>query len=403
MSLTSASAMASVSHYEGFGGATKLTNAVSVPLLLPGGATPYAVWCPQMETCLMKAGVETRDYKVPIAEWDRLVLSVERFAAAEEAAAIAALTQSDQITRAGDPSSTKAVKAENTTPQEAKVSDLVSRKLVLALVKRSRHAYGLLYTAMPEDLRLLAGQVSRGYAYGLWSMLKERYESTRDDNIADVWTRYTQLSQGEEEPYDAYMARVDEVTKLLVGAGQEPPSGLRCVILLGRLQPMYEPAVLVLKATKLKDSKKEIDWSEIKQFILDHERQKLRVGDASLLSSDERALAARSFGASRRHDGQGDTHSDGSRDRRSERKRDMSKVKCFKCNEFGHMARDCEMHERDSEFAGDQEDDYQEENREERASYRKKAPARRYREQDSDEEYERGRANSVREVIEYLF
>lgn len=301
---------------------------------------------------MMRAKIEARDYLVPLSggapAWIALVARVAANQAGEERDAIDAVMGKPKAST-GD-SDASAMKQEPMMVKDT-ASDAAARKLVASLVARSKQAFTMIWDAIPEDIRLLTGDVPPGYAYGLWALLKERYESTRDDNIADVWSRYTALAQEPNEAYDAYMARVDKVTALLVGAGQEPPSGLRGIILLSRVQPMYEPAVLVLKATTLRDTTKTVDWSAVKTFMLDHERQKLRAGDASASGSDERAMAARSFSDTRRTGGSqgaaaGSTHGS------SAPARDLSKLQCFNCYGYGHYARDCPKPIRKQDGAG---------------------------------------------------
>ena len=175
----------------------------------------------------MRANVETRDYKEPIAGWIALVSAVESDAAAEEADALARLLggtplmkdeHRDALAKSSS-SSSSAAKSSSASSASTPLS-AADRKLLTALVNRSRRAYGFLYAAIAPDIRELIADVPQGYAYGLWSLLQRRFESNSDDNIADVWTRYVSLAQEPNEAYDAYMARVDKVTALLKGAGQ---------------------------------------------------------------------------------------------------------------------------------------------------------------------------------------
>ena len=309
-----------------YGGTT--TRSHAVPLLRPDGDTPYSVWRPQMETCLMRYGVQTRDYKTESKDWISLVASVEDAAAAEEKAAMARLSSAS---------------SGSSIPTTKKKADAVStesddRKLLTAMVNRSRYAFGLLYAALTDDIRALIEKVPPGYAFGLWSLLEDRFQSKRSDNVADHWMQYMNLAQEQGELYDSYMTRVDKITTILEGAGQLPPTGIRQVMLLHRLQPMYKPATLALVASGRVSEQKAVDWSVVKTFMQDYERAEIRANDPSLSGDgDGRAMAAfRSSGA--RQGRGGSNGSFGS----FGRGRDMSKVQCYECDEFGHIARDCD-------------------------------------------------------------
>jgi hypothetical protein len=122
-------------------------------------------------------------------------------------------------------------------------------------VARMRKAFALLYQALADELRVLVAGVPQGYAYGLWSWLESRYQSTEQDSIGDLWEEFTQLEQEEEESFDAYKARVDRTNLLLDHAKDKPSAGLYAHRLLRKLRPNYNAAVLALNASgRLKDA-----------------------------------------------------------------------------------------------------------------------------------------------------
>ena len=53
------------------------------------GGLPHSVWRPQMQTFLMRQGIEDRDYSGPFPEWKAVVESIAADEQAEELAAIA--------------------------------------------------------------------------------------------------------------------------------------------------------------------------------------------------------------------------------------------------------------------------------------------------------------------------
>src|SRR5579875_2653339 len=56
-----------------------------------GGGLPHSLWRPQMQTFLMRAGIEERDYTEEIPQWKELCAAVQDDARAEETDAVAVL------------------------------------------------------------------------------------------------------------------------------------------------------------------------------------------------------------------------------------------------------------------------------------------------------------------------
>lgn len=312
------------------GGGSDTANARNVPLLRPEAGMPYSVWRTEMETYMMRAGIEKCEYKEAIPEWSQLIQIVEFNAANELRQAMDQLLNRVKVEAGGSSSSIS-------TNKKVEDATAASRKLVVKLVNSSKRAYGLLYTALAADLRALIEEVPQGYAYGLWELLEDRFESKRDDNVADHWMRFISLAQDPNEAYDTYMARVDKVTSLLDGAGQTPHAGLRKVILLDRLLPKYKPASLAYLASKRLNANKEIDWLDVKTFMFDHERQMNRDDGASASTDADRAMAARAAHPPNNRGGAGGPWNN----QTNQPPHDMSKVKCYNCNGLGHMSRSC--------------------------------------------------------------
>ena len=285
--------------------------AVAVPQLAATGVG-YAAWCPAMENALMRAGVTARDYKENLADgcdWTTLVAAVERWATDDEATSIAyALGR-------GKPASSSSSSTESTAAQKE------ARRGATDSVGRTKKAYTMLYDALPGELRRLVAHVAQGDARTLWTWLKTRFQSTEQDNIGDLWDKFTSLSQTSEETFDEYKARVDEVYALLGHASDKPSAGLYAHRLLWKLSARYTPAVLALKASgKLKDATK-IDWNDVTSFINNHERSEHRLLGND--DADERAMAATTRQARRNGNATTETRH------------------CFNCNERGHLSRDC--------------------------------------------------------------
>jgi hypothetical protein len=315
-----------------------------VPKLVPGR---YAEWRPQMETALMRAGIAARDYRVENPDWAELTAAVDEWTQSDERASI-----NFALGRGAGSSSSKGA---GPTSAEKEM-----RRGATEAVARTKRAYALLHQALPEDLRRLVEQVPQGYAYGIWSWLEKRFQSTDQDNVGDLWEEFTSLSMEEDEFFDVYKARVDRVFGLLAHAKDKPSPGLYAHRLLWKLTPIYRPAVLALKASgKLKDAAK-IEWDEIVAFIDNHERSERR-----LTMTEERtfglAAAAAAAAAAREN-----RHGQGERRRRDD-------VKCFNCGEHGHFARSCRQ-PRKAREREEQDDSTEEEEHEYHSKERKQAP-----------------------------
>ena len=292
-----------------------------------GNGSGYAVWRPLMETFLMRAGIETSDYKEEISQWLELERCVQQDRRANEKAAMAKLLAASSIDSSSSSSAAKGV--------SLSADQLQAKQLVAEMMKRARRAYGLLYAALPDELRLLVKEVPQGYAFGIWSFLEKRFQNTEQDNVADLWERFTALEQSGEESFEDYKARVDEVKALLVHAKQGPPDGLYTHRLLWKLQPRYDQAVLALKASgKITDAEK-IDWVEIASFLFNHERSQSRLNGSSSELTGERSMAARRGNKVFKLSGSSSStasHTQGGAG---------TGITCYGCGEVGHMKREC--------------------------------------------------------------
>src|SRR6476661_6297557 len=275
-----------------------------------GAGVPHALWRPQMQTFLMRHGIEERDYAREIAQWRALAAAVEARAEADEEDAIALV-----LGNALAP-----VKAEAQTAEQAKAKQRVSE-----LIGRSRKAFGFLYAALPADLRPLVADVPQGYAFGIWSFLEKRFRSTEQDSVMALWERLTTMRQETDETHDVYKARVDSVVELLKHAQQAVAPGLYTSLLLWRLQPRYSTAVLTLKTGERLKDPASIDWPYVAEYMAQYERSQMGLGDSTNSSAGDRVMAARGRPSTHSGNGSGASASKPA----SGAKRDHSDVECY--------------------------------------------------------------------------
>lgn len=323
------------------------------PRLLAGG---YSAWKPMTIAFLTSKGIENGDYAVTNARWQQLKTAADTWTAEE-----ARMTE-DRVLGLS-----QATGSDN-KPVLLDAQVEADRKVIRAKLDRMNRAFYYLLYAMSDDLRTLVRSVPQGYAFGLWDFLEKRFQNTEIDNVADLHKRWNDVSMGVDESFDAYKARVDEVTTLLDHAKVCPAPSMYAYTLLDKLQPRYEQAVLALKASgKLKDASA-VNWEEVTLFINSHERSKQRGAEASA-SLDNQAMAvvreergmsyAKAVHPSShthvQHDDRrvqvgrdgGAGYRDQGRDQR--RIRTLDDVQCFNCQQYGHMSRRCPLPRKDKD------------------------------------------------------
>ena len=242
------------------------SSAIAVVPVFKGN---YTQWRVAMQAYMMRAALDG-SYDRPIPKWVELDALTKQWAVDEEQAAIdECLAKPD-----GAASSSSASAADSMKNKEQ------SRKKIRAIVERSQRAYGVLLQALPDDLRALIMNIPRGYAYGIWEFLERRYRNTDVDNVWELFGRWHELRMADNELFDQYKARVDQVYELLTHAKQQPTAEYYSYVLLEKLQPSYKQVVLALKAgSQLKQAEK-INWKDIVSFVQQHERDEQRLGGA---------------------------------------------------------------------------------------------------------------------------
>lgn len=304
-----------------------------VPLL--GGNTPgctaYPQWRPLVQAYFTRAGIEEADYAREIPRWAQMVSVVQADTERENEAAEALLFGSSQKTV--NDAASSSMKEEDASRMGVASAEALQRaaakKNVAARVARSRKAFGILYAALPAELRLLVAEVQQGYAYGIWSLLEKKYRNTAQDSVAALWADLSTLLQESEEDFGTYKARVDSSVELLKHAKQNVQSGHYTSILLWRLQPRYATAVLTLKTgDKITDTDK-IDWTSIVDYMSQYERAQTGLGEADGPGANaDRVLAARGRAYSQQQKS--------STGLSAQQQQSRSTAECWDCHGKGH-------------------------------------------------------------------
>jgi hypothetical protein len=285
--------------------AALLRGVAAVPLLQ---ASSYPSWRPRMEAYLMRMGLEEA-YKDELESWTELHAKVREWDLASKTRAISSALGRDPASASSGPSSV-VLKMD---PEEVNV-----KREVRGMVERSLRAYGILHEAMTEELRVQTAHIPPGYAFGVWSWLEKKFQSTEVDCVNDLIEKWMELRMDAEESFDNYRARVNKICVLLEQAKEKPSARIFAYKMLDMLQPRYRPAVLALKAgDKLKDPA-HVNWEDVAAFLNSHERSEHRLG----MSDSEGGMGSSTLAMSARY---------------SNSSRQKKGVQCFNCGEEGHI------------------------------------------------------------------
>lgn len=316
-------------------------------------------WLETMSVFLQRNGAEGVHTRLQAKEkFDELERQVAQFAQDEVDEALAFLN--DAGSGAASASATKALDVK-VQDKDAATQLKESRRVLRVLMERLRKVYGIVWQALPEELRAQTQHISPGHANGLWTWLTAKFESTEQDRVADLLLKWQQLAQGEDEPIDSWRARVMKLAAQLEQVGEKPSARMLQWTYTDKLHKRYLPAVLALKASgKLKDAAS-INYEEIAQFLNSHERnvERAEVDDAKVMVATGYGGGGRSGAQGQRSHAREMQSSSASRAGRDRGNRDrprpprtLDDVQCFSCGGYGHLKVDCPQKRQGGNGAG---------------------------------------------------
>lgn len=315
----------------------------------------FGSWRDSTDVFLQRCGAENV-HKKPTTkvEFDALEAKVASWADEALAAALALVDG----TAAGGSSSSGASGNTNAGGNVTAADIKEARRLITAQLERSRKVFGILWQALPEELRAQSAHISQGHAYGLWQWLTMKFESTEQDRVGELLLKWQQLGQDIGEGFDAWRSRVNKLAAQLEQAGEKPSDRMYQWTMTDKLQPRYTQAVLALKAGgKFKDAAA-INWEEVAQFLNTHERNVARIdGDGVEDKAMAAAAAASGLRQGRSHAQYALRQAPASHDQGHSGPRTLADVQCFRCQGFGHFQSTCPQNRqggsgRDNDAAG---------------------------------------------------
>ena len=285
-----------------------------------------------------------------VAAWNMQALSTARAALRARRAE----KKENEFAAAGDgkvePSAASAVHAVVSAEEKAE------RAVLAAHVARSQKAYGTIFNALPEDMRLLVRHIAQGWAYGLWMWLERKFQSTEADNVSNLIGAWTSLENPVEESFDAWRARVNELNTLLKHAKEPPSARMYAHMMLKKLHPRFRPAVLALENGVLLKDPENIDWEAVSALLNAHdreERQMAAAADATAMAAHTKSYYGLTPGGENKaptstgakypasQERRGSGSSNNGRDREHHPRKETRT--CFKCEKVGHIARFCKQ------------------------------------------------------------
>lgn len=265
--------------------------------LIPTG---YAKWKPEAENCFKRGGMKESDYKKEIKGFMEMRKHIEELEEQELTNAYEYLIKKGQsnVTSTASIASSSTLASKTASVSAVDNEAEAHNKKMKGVIERSGKVYAMVYECLPDEIRLLVNNnkaIIEGYGYSLWRWLEEKYQSTESDSIGKLWNDFVSAKQLENELFDAYKARVDEVVELLHHAGDTIPNALYATIMMDRLVPRYNSLKMVIdSSSELGKDRKKMDWVVVTKFIQQQERNLARQSEGNLdtASTNGQAMSA---------------------------------------------------------------------------------------------------------------
>ena len=321
----------------------------------------FAGWQPRMESYLMRVGalsactterINFAELSNEVRLWDtqeeeRVLARMSAIRAARAADSAGTGVVSSQVSGASGSSGASPVKAATVaTVPDLSDEDKSMRKAVRELVARSQRAYGILYECIPEEMRQQSEHIPLGYAYGLWHWLETKLQPSEQGSINELLGEFFAMTQGEDETFDAYRARVNKIDTRLTAAKNRPPRAQYAYVLMDRLQPRFHAAVLALKANGTLINADAVDWDKVATLINQHGRNEEHMAVSASSGKVMAAMRGRGRDSASERSGEvsgGSGHNGAPHGPRTS----VYPFKCFRCNKVGHKAYQCDQRRQD--------------------------------------------------------
>ena len=161
----------------------------------------------------------------------------------------------------------------------------------------------------------------------LWEKLEELYMAKSLTNALFLWKQFYQLRMTEGQSVQEHLSNFQRILTDLLSVGEKVEEKTRALVLLSSLPQSFESLVTALLVGKSTIKMEEVTSALLQNEVLRRENQASSSGGNSALVVSGRASDRR--------------RSDrGSRGGRSKSK-DVSKIKCYRCDQVGHRVRDC--------------------------------------------------------------
>ena len=94
--------------------------------------------------------------------------------------------------------------------------------------EQSMRVYLYLVQALPDSVQLLVQHVKTGDAFGVWKIVKAKYERKSTANISKVWSLFYEAKMSAGERIENYAVRIRTAVMVLNGMGEDVSPRCSC-------------------------------------------------------------------------------------------------------------------------------------------------------------------------------